>query len=73
MSGVGLGMWLNELHADFLARDRLTEARLSAAARARAASAQVGRERGNVVRDLWHRLHHLGRALWRVTRGVGAL
>jgi hypothetical protein len=56
-------MWLNEYHADFLARDRLAEARERAARRAVVAQLRAGRWR----RALGAGMIRLGRRLARVT------
>jgi hypothetical protein len=56
-------MWMNEYHADFLARDRLADAREKAARRALVESLR----RGRVRRALIDGAIGLGRRLLRVT------
>ena len=56
-------MWMNEYHADFLARDRLADAREKAARRALVESLRRGRLR----RALIDGVTGLGRRLVRVT------
>jgi hypothetical protein len=54
-------MWLNEYHADFLARDRLTEARRAAAHRHLVDSLRR-KSRGRRA-SITARIHDLGRRL----------